>query len=82
MPWLWSQSGSVAARFGFNQSNEVLITVIYNILDGAKEIVLGLPFSLYSTFVIEQRHGFNKQTLALFVKDQIKSVCPGAPSLP
>jgi hypothetical protein len=24
---------------------------------------MGLPWSLYSTFVIEERHGFNKQTL-------------------
>lgn len=32
-----------------------------------------LPFSLYSTFVIEQRHGFNKQTLGLFFADLAKT---------
>ena len=32
------------------------------------------PWSLYRTFVIEQRHGFNKQTLGLFFSDMIKSV--------
>ena len=64
----------VAAHFGFGASHEVLITVIYNILDSAKDIVLALPFSLYTTFVVEQRHGFNKQTIGLFVKDQIISV--------
>jgi|LauGreDrversion2_2_1035103.scaffolds.fasta_scaffold100331_1 STE24 endopeptidase len=37
-------------------------------------MVTGLPWSLYSTFVIEQRHGFNKQTLGLFFSDMIKSV--------
>jgi STE24 endopeptidase len=26
-------------------------------------LVTSLPWSLYSTFVIEARHGFNKQTL-------------------
>jgi STE24 endopeptidase len=32
---------------------------------------VGLPFSLYSTFVIEERHGFNKSTIALFLKDKL-----------
>ena len=31
--------------------------------------IFKLPASLYKTFVIEQRHGFNKQTLPLFFKD-------------
>jgi len=31
-----------------------------------------LPFSVYSTFVIEQKHGFNKQTVPFYIKDQIK----------
>lgn len=48
--------------------------MIYNLLDGAKDLVLGLPFSLYGTFVVEQKHGFNKQTLGLFCVDIMKSV--------
>lgn len=32
------------------------------------------PGSLYSTFVIEQRHGFNKQTPGLFASDLLKSL--------
>lgn len=47
---------------------------MFNLLDGAKDMVLGLPFALYGTFVVEQKHGFNKQTLALFLMDQLKSV--------
>ena len=47
---------------------------MFNLLDGAKDLVLGLPFGLYGTFVVEQKHGFNKQTLALFLMDQLKSV--------
>jgi STE24 endopeptidase len=31
--------------------------------------VLHIPWSLYETFVIEEKYGFNKQTLALFFKD-------------
>ena len=33
-----------------------------------------MPFSLYSTFVVEEKHGFNNQTLAFFLKDQCKQV--------
>lgn len=40
--------------------------------------ILGLPFSLYRTFVIEERHGFNKQTLALFFTDMLKSTAISA----
>ena len=27
---------------------------MFNLLDGAKDLVLGLPFGLYGTFVVEQ----------------------------
>ena len=50
------------------------VAVVFNLLDGAKDLVLGLPFSLYGTFVVEQKHGFNKQTLGLFCIDIVKSV--------
>jgi len=40
--------------------------------------VVGLPTSIYSTFVIEQRHGFNKQTLSLYFLDLIKALIIGA----
>lgn len=35
--------------------------------------LLDLPFSLYNTFVIEERFGFNKTTLATWVADLLKS---------
>ena len=34
--------------------------------------IISLPFSLYNTFVIEQKFGFNKTTLGLFIIDKIK----------
>lgn len=41
---------------------------------GAAATVFGLPFGLYHTFVIEERHGFNRQTLAGFFADLAKGV--------
>ena len=40
--------------------------------------LLKLPFSIYSTFVIEERFGFNKTTVRTFVTDLIKGVILGA----
>ncbi len=38
------------------------------------KVVLSLPFSVYSTFVIEERFGFNKTTWPTFIKDLIKGL--------
>ncbi len=35
--------------------------------------LLGIPFSYYKTFVIEEKYGFNKTTKKLFFLDKIKS---------
>jgi len=34
--------------------------------------VLGLPFSIYKTFVIEEKYGFNKTTLQTYILDRLK----------
>ena len=36
--------------------------------------ILGIPFSYYSTFVIEEKYGFNKTDLKTFVLDKIKGL--------
>ena len=43
------------------------IAIIYIFQD-----IISLPFSLYSTFVIEEKFGFNKTTFGLFISDKIK----------
>jgi STE24 endopeptidase len=45
---------------------------------GALSSLLELPFNLYQTFVIEERHGFNRQTLRGFALDLVKGVALGA----
>ena len=40
---------------------------------GLLKLVLSVPFSVYSTFVIEERFGFNKTTVKTFILDFIKS---------
>jgi len=40
--------------------------------------LLDLPFELYSTFRLEQRFGFNRMTLKLYVADTLKGLLVGA----
>jgi STE24 endopeptidase len=40
--------------------------------------LLDLPFELYSTFRIEQRFGFNRMTLKLYLADMLKGALVGA----
>lgn len=47
--------------------------VVYFLLLGLANTVLSVPFSLYGTFMIENRYGFNKTTPGLWLTDLIKS---------
>jgi STE24 endopeptidase len=53
--------------------NYILIALFFlGILMFASDI-LSIPFSLYDTFVIEEKFGFNKTTPSTFIKDKLKS---------
>ena len=43
----------------------------------ALRLLLSLPFSIYSTFVIEARFGFNRTTWRTFIADRVKGVLLG-----
>ena len=40
--------------------------------------LISLPFSIYDTFVIEQKFGFNRSTPATFIKDRLMGLALGA----
>lgn len=77
MPYVWDSSLRLSRSFGFyspNNSdlfNEVVVTWIFLMIFTLIDMVTSLPFSLYSTFVVEEKHGFNKSTLALFFQDKV-----------
>ncbi|XP_072066176.1 CAAX prenyl protease 1 homolog isoform X2 [Arachis hypogaea] len=74
LPWFWKKSEHLVTLVGLNAENEILHTLGF--LAGVMiwSQITDLPFSLYSTFVIEARHGFNKQTIWLFFRDMIKGM--------
>ena len=54
--------------------NSIISGLLYTgILAVAYGIVM-LPYSIYGTFVIEQRYGFNKTTPATFIADHVKGL--------
>ncbi|MBZ9651214.1 M48 family metallopeptidase [Psychroflexus montanilacus] len=57
----------------FSDNSIVVSLIFFGILFLGSEI-LGLPFSYYFTFSIEERYGFNTSTVALFWKDKFKSM--------
>lgn len=50
-------------------TSEVLFLISYSFITSA----ISLPFGYYRTFKIEQKFGFNKMTMRLFIIDQLKS---------
>jgi STE24 endopeptidase len=54
--------------------NEIVISLVFFAILGLILTILGLPFSLYETFVIEEKFGFNKTTKKVFFTDTIKSL--------
>lgn len=49
----------------------VLALAFFGVL-GLGSSIISLPFSIYSTFVIEEKFGFNKTTVKTFIIDMIK----------
>lgn len=72
LPYLWALAGRVISRYGFGREYEITQSIMFTVLAMLFSTFTSLPWTLYGTFVIEQRHGFNKQTPGFFVKDQIK----------
>lgn len=69
----WSLSALALSQLGFVPGeNEILMSLMFTLLMSIFSTVTGLPFTIYSTFVLEERHGFNKQTPMFFAKDQVK----------
>ncbi|EKD37420.1 MAG: hypothetical protein ACD_75C01138G0003 [uncultured bacterium] len=48
--------------------------VLFFLLLSFAPLLLNIPFSLYSTFHIEKKYGFNTQTMGLWFADMVKSL--------
>lgn len=61
-----NQSSSLSSM-SLYASNLFFFGILFIVSD-----ILSTPFSVYNTFVIEEKYGFNKSTVKLFVMDKLK----------
>jgi STE24 endopeptidase len=66
-PSVWHYSAGVFP------DDEYKCTLCWMFLQGWISKPLEIPFSLYSSFVLEEKHGFNKMTFATWISDLAKS---------
>ena len=57
--------------------SEIYRSMMFLLIFNLFSTVINLPFSIYGTFVLEEKHGFNQQTAAFYIKDQIKAFFVG-----
>jgi len=69
--WL---DGIIRARV----NNPILVTLIFFAILGLITQIVSIPFSWYDTFVIEEKFGFNKTNLRVFILDHLKGIFIGA----
>lgn len=53
-------------------SNQILAALLFFGMIGIANDLISLPFSIYHTFVIEEKFGFNKTTVKTFIIDKLK----------
>lgn len=72
-PFIWNLSKTILEKYGFEDS-EYKRVVVLTLITSINDMLIDVPLSLYFDFVIEERHGFNKKTLWVFIKDIIKGL--------
>ncbi|KAK5661543.1 hypothetical protein OQA88_11448 [Cercophora sp. LCS_1] len=74
LPKLWSWTGSLLLQFAPARfTGEISHSIVFILSFLFLQQILSLPTSVYHTFVLEEKFGFNKQTPQLFVADMVKS---------
>lgn len=64
VPWIWYSLPSwMPQPLAAWMEDEIVHTIVFALATGLISMVMELPWNLYMTFVIEERHGFNKQTI-------------------
>lgn len=74
LPKLWSWTGNLLLKFAPARfTGEISHSIVFVLTFIMINQVLSLPSSVYHTFVLEEKFGFNKQTPKVFITDILKS---------
>ncbi|PIO59872.1 peptidase, M48 family, partial [Teladorsagia circumcincta] len=63
LPWLW-----------YTCQPYPLPSVVFLVVNSLVDAIIDLPWDMYDTFVIEEKHGFNKQTVGFYMWDKLKKM--------
>lgn len=77
MPYMWHMSKAFTVYCGQDADNEMIVSVVFMVAMSLIGQLKEMPFTIYGTFVLEEKHGFNKQTCRFFIKDQLKGMLIG-----
>uniref|UniRef100_A0A915HHX0 Ste24 endopeptidase n=1 Tax=Romanomermis culicivorax TaxID=13658 RepID=A0A915HHX0_ROMCU len=67
---LWNFAQETLKSYGLE--GEISQSMLFIFIASLINYVISFPWKIYSTFVVEEKHGFNKQTFKFFVFDQLK----------
>jgi len=67
LPAFWNISKEISPI-----NSEILTSLIFIVLLSLERTLLNLPFRLYESFIIEQRFGFNNETLVSLLLNKVK----------
>ncbi|XP_049872517.1 CAAX prenyl protease 1 homolog [Pectinophora gossypiella] len=70
----WVKSEQIGELFNISPDREIAVSCIFVTFVTLFSFIVNMPFTIYGVFVLEEKHGFNKQTVSFFVKDQLKSL--------
>ncbi|KIJ19598.1 hypothetical protein PAXINDRAFT_166705 [Paxillus involutus ATCC 200175] len=70
--WGWEVGGKMIGRFGYGSEYEIMQSLAFTAVLSMVSSIISIPLSVYQTFVLEEKHGFNKTTPSLFVTDLLK----------
>lgn len=71
---MWFKAQIVVSILQLNGSNEVLVSLIFVLLMFGYAFLKEFPFLIYKVFVLEEKYGFNNQTMNFFVNEQLMTL--------
>ncbi|XP_039288141.1 CAAX prenyl protease 1 homolog [Nilaparvata lugens] len=69
--YFWVLSGSMLTSMNL-EKGEILQSAAFILIMNTFNFIMSIPFNIYDIFFLEEKHGFNKQTMGFFIKDKIK----------
>ncbi|EGW30673.1 uncharacterized protein SPAPADRAFT_62544 [Spathaspora passalidarum NRRL Y-27907] len=78
LPKAWNLAGSLMAKSSFIlpkfMGGVITQSLFFVFTSQILSTIVGLPLNYYQHFVLEEKYGFNKQTVKLWVTDMIKTI--------